>query len=139
MSKPKDENEIAHRILRTVLLGGTGTKDERNGRLGGLASVAAVSPQDRSLNGLKGALARWGHIRGRDNIPTMPRKDANQTAFSILQQATGEAPKPEETARQENGRKGGIKGGASRAAKLTPEQRAEIARTAALVRWKKSP
>ena len=35
------------------------------------------------------------------------------------------------------GRKGGLKGGKARAAKLTPEQRAEIARKAAAARWKK--
>lgn len=37
----------------------------------------------------------------------------------------------------EFGREGGKKGGKSRAAALTPEQRSEIARTAALARWKK--
>ena len=36
------------------------------------------------------------------------------------------------------GKAGGIKGGAARSMKLTPEQRAEIARVAANVRWKKS-
>jgi hypothetical protein len=35
------------------------------------------------------------------------------------------------------GRRGGLKGGAARAAKMTPEQRAEIARTAAKARWGK--
>jgi hypothetical protein len=35
------------------------------------------------------------------------------------------------------GRKGGLKGGAARAAKMTPEQRAEIARKAAKARWGK--
>ena len=35
------------------------------------------------------------------------------------------------------GRKGGLKGGRARADKLTPEQRSEIARTAAAVRWKR--
>ena len=35
-------------------------------------------------------------------------------------------------------RKAGLKGGPARAAKLTPEQRAEIARAAASARWKKS-
>lgn len=34
------------------------------------------------------------------------------------------------------GRKGGLKGGAARAAKLTPEQRSEIAKKAAAARWK---
>jgi hypothetical protein len=35
------------------------------------------------------------------------------------------------------GRLGGLKGGKARAKKLTPEQRAEIARKAAAARWKK--
>ncbi|WP_297794699.1 hypothetical protein [Mycobacterium sp.] len=34
------------------------------------------------------------------------------------------------------GRKGGLKGGKARAAKLTPEQRTEIAKKAAAARWK---
>ena len=34
-------------------------------------------------------------------------------------------------------RKGGVRGGAARAAKLTPERREEIARAAAAARWKK--
>ena len=33
------------------------------------------------------------------------------------------------------GRKGGLKGGKARAAKLTPERRSEIARKAAAARW----
>jgi hypothetical protein len=35
------------------------------------------------------------------------------------------------------GRKGGLKGGKARAAKMTPERRAEIARKAAKTRWDK--
>jgi hypothetical protein len=35
------------------------------------------------------------------------------------------------------GRLGGLKGGKARAAKLTPEQRSEIARKGGLNRWKK--
>jgi hypothetical protein len=35
------------------------------------------------------------------------------------------------------GRKGGLKGGAARATKMTPERRAEIARKAAKARWAK--
>ena len=35
------------------------------------------------------------------------------------------------------GRRGGLKGGHARAAKLTPEQRAEISKKAALTRWKR--
>lgn len=40
-------------------------------------------------------------------------------------------------AAQELGRLGGLKGGKARAEKLTPEQRKEIARKAAKVRWDK--
>jgi hypothetical protein len=36
------------------------------------------------------------------------------------------------------GKLGGLKGGKARAAKLTPEQRAEIARKAAAARWQKA-
>ncbi len=35
------------------------------------------------------------------------------------------------------GRKGGLKGGKARAAKLTQEQRTEIARKAAMARWQR--
>jgi len=37
------------------------------------------------------------------------------------------------------GKLGGLKGGKARAAKLTPEQRVEIARKAAAARWAKKP
>lgn len=60
--------------------------------------------------------------------------DANQLAKHIVDLATGKA---EEDARAKGQRKGGLKGGAARAASLTPEQRSEIARVAAAVRWKK--
>lgn len=36
------------------------------------------------------------------------------------------------------GRLGGKKGGPARAAKLTPDERSAIARTAALARWRKA-
>ena len=69
----------------------------------------------------------------------MPRKDLNQLAFSIVQQATDEtAPEPvdeKKKAAQESGRRGGLKGGTARAATLTPEQRSEIAKRAAAKRW----
>jgi hypothetical protein len=70
---------------------------------------------------------------------TNPRKDLNELAFSILQQATGEVtPEPvdaKKKAAQESGRRGGLIGGALRASKLTPEQRSEIAKKAASKRW----
>lgn len=71
----------------------------------------------------------------------MPKRDFTQNAFDVMRRATGEAPKqpsPAPKPKQEAKRVGGLKGGASRAAKLTPEQRSEIARVAAQARWKKS-
>ena len=69
----------------------------------------------------------------------MKHKDLNQTAFSIVQQATGEVEKPvidpKKKAAQESGRRGGLIGGAARTANLTPERRSEIAKKAAKVRW----
>lgn len=69
----------------------------------------------------------------------MTRKDLNQLAFSIVQQATDDTP-PEpidekKKAAQESGRRGGWKGGTARAEALTPEQRSEIAKKAAAKRW----
>lgn len=70
------------------------------------------------------------------------RKDLNQLAKFIVDQATGEVPpepKPEKNkAAQELGRLGGLKGGKARAKKLTAEERSEIAKKAAAERWKKS-
>ena len=68
----------------------------------------------------------------------MPKKDFSQVAFAVVQQATGEVAKPVTTPRQENSRKGGLKGGAARASKLTAEQRSEIAKKAAQGRWSKA-
>lgn len=73
---------------------------------------------------------------------TNPRKDFTQVAFGVVQQALGEAPlepeiDPKRKAAIESGRKGGKKGGDSRAKKLTAAQRSGIAKLAALARWKK--
>ena len=70
----------------------------------------------------------------------MPKKDFSQIAFSVVQQATGEAPKPAPISpRQENSRKGGLKGGVARMDSLTTEKRSELAKKAAMSRWKKVP
>jgi len=70
----------------------------------------------------------------------MPKKDFSQIAFDMVRRATGEAPSlAPETERQKNSRKGGLKGGATRAASLTPEQRSEIAKKAAQSRWSIKP
>jgi len=70
------------------------------------------------------------------------RRDANETAFDVVQGALGEADKPQPPgSRKKNpeavrrGRKGGLKGGGGRAKKLTQQERSDIARTAARARW----
>lgn len=79
-------------------------------------------------------------------MPERPRRprDPNELAFQIVQEATGEAPPQEPKPEREKnpaavalGKLGGKKGGAARAAKMTPEERAESARKAAEARWKK--
>jgi len=77
----------------------------------------------------------------------MPKRssklDLNQLAKRIVDEATGEEPTPtppeKNKAAQELGRLGGLKGGTARAAKLTPEQRSEIAKKAAQKRWETKP
>ena len=69
-------------------------------------------------------------------------RDLNQLAAKITEIATeGEKPEPD-TGKNPNavalGRLGGKKGGAARAAKLTAEQRSEIAKRAASSRWSKA-
>ena len=68
---------------------------------------------------------------------TNPRKDFAQVAFDVFQQASGEVAPVKPTKAQEDGKKGGIKGGAARAKKLTAEERSEIAKKAAATRWKR--
>jgi len=64
-------------------------------------------------------------------------KDANQLAKLIVDIATGEA-EDALKGKPPRGRAGGLRGGKARAKRLTPKQRAEIARVAAEARWKKS-
>jgi hypothetical protein len=71
-------------------------------------------------------------------MATNKRKDFTQVALDVVRRATGEVTAPALSKKQESGRKGGLTGGASRAASMTPEQRSEIARLAAQARWKKS-
>lgn len=74
-------------------------------------------------------------------MPDRSRKrpaDLNRLAASIVDDATGESAKTDEgkdPAAVALGRKGGLKGGKARAAKMTPEQRREAARLAAKARW----
>ena len=70
--------------------------------------------------------------------------DFSVTAFKVVQEATEEKPPETEAPKtvkreydyKELGHRGGLKGGKARAAKLTPEQRKEIAKKAAEARWK---
>ena len=66
-------------------------------------------------------------------------RDPNQLAKLIVDIATGEAEDTISEAKRNPSkrRSGGLKGGKSRANILTPEQRHDIARIAAQVRWKK--
>ena len=70
-------------------------------------------------------------------------RDINERAKLIVDIATGAVEdKPEDEGKNPAavalGRLGGQKGGKARAAKLTPEQRREIAKKAAATRWRKS-
>ena len=82
----------------------------------------------------------------RCHLPVMPKrssKDINESAFAVVQAATGQTPIAEPK-REKNpaaialGRLGGLKGGIARHQNLTPERRKEIASQAAAKRWSKS-
>ena len=72
-------------------------------------------------------------------------KDPNQLAHAIVKMSTEETeeqPKPDERSAiskylAEIGKKGGLKGGKARAAKLSAKRRVEIAKNAAKKRWNK--
>jgi hypothetical protein len=76
-------------------------------------------------------------------MPERSRKrprDPNELAKRLVDEATGEAEKYDpyegkDPAAVELGRRGGLKGGKSRAAKLTAEERSAAARKAAQARW----
>jgi hypothetical protein len=76
-----------------------------------------------------------------DKHPKRPR-DLNQWAKRMVDLATGNAQEPDpnegkDAAAVSLGRRGGLKGGKARAAKMAPAKRAEIARKAAKARWGK--
>ena len=66
-------------------------------------------------------------------------RDLNALARQIVDEATGETPPKAESTKDpaavELGRKGGLKGGPARAAKLSAKKRSEIAKRAARARW----
>ena len=72
-------------------------------------------------------------------------KDLNALAAAIVAQATGdEKPQTAVSETEKNpaavalGRLGGLKGGTARAKKLSPKKRSEIAKKAAVARWRKN-
>ena len=80
-------------------------------------------------------------------MPDRSRKrprDPNELAKLLVDEATGKTPKYDpdvgkDPAAVALGRKGGLKGGKARAAKLSAEQRTAAAKKAAEVRWGKRP
>jgi len=83
-----------------------------------------------------------------DRSKTRPR-DPNQLAYNVFLESIGEQPKTEPGKPQKPvdpsknphavalGRLGGLKGGAARAAALSPRKRSQIAAKAATKRWGK--
>lgn len=78
--------------------------------------------------------------------PAKLRPDVAETAFRVMQEAIGEAPKtlpPSERTEKNRdavrrGASGGKKGGKSRANSLSKAKRSKIARKAATARWKRN-
>jgi len=75
-----------------------------------------------------------------DRSRTPRPRDPNQLGKLIVDIATGETTEPDAYAGKDPaavalGRKGGLKGGKARAAKMTPQQRRESAQHAATARW----
>jgi hypothetical protein len=71
------------------------------------------------------------------------RRDVNETAFDVVQAATGQGPKPKPAGQGDpnptaaaRGRKGGERGGVARDKKLTAKRKRQIARRGADARWK---
>ncbi len=89
-------------------------------------------------------MTAWARVCFRGRMPDRSRThrpaDLNALAASIVGDAVGEPtlPDPDEgkdPAAVSLGRRGGLKGGKARAAKLTPEERRKIAAKAAAARW----
>ncbi len=72
--------------------------------------------------------AHWSEV-----LSLLLNRDENEAAAATLRIIAGEGENPAVLL----GRRGGLKGGPARAAKMTKKQRSESARKAALVRWNK--
>jgi hypothetical protein len=73
-----------------------------------------------------------------ENMRKRSSRDEFQNALRVVEEAIGQ-PLAKNPAAVALGRRGGLKGGPARAAKLTQEQRTAIAQNAAKERWKKTP
>ena len=85
----------------------------------------------------------WRRATDGVSMPRGPRgekrpADVIGMSVKVMRIATGEEIDELPDPGKEYAKKGGIKGGASRAAKLSPERRKEIAKRAAEKRWRKS-
>jgi hypothetical protein len=104
----------------------------------GKADAADLPSTDEMRERLPSSQVGFNGI-ARENVPPMtPKrpKDPNQLATAILDSATGQV--EERSLRAKSAKaEGGSKGGMSRAAHLTPEQRSEAASLAAQARWRR--
>ncbi|MDE3113254.1 MAG: hypothetical protein KGK34_09970 [Chloroflexota bacterium] len=65
------------------------------------------------------------------------KEDTNEVAFRIVQESTGQREK--DPAAVALGRRGGLRGGPARAAKLTKRKLSAIGKKGAQARWGKKP
>lgn len=83
--------------------------------------------------------------RGMPDRSRKPPPDPNQIAKFIVDAATGAGENLKVTRKEKNpaavalGRLGGRKGGRARAEKMSAAERSNIAKAAALARWKSKP
>ena len=75
------------------------------------------------------------HTAGMTTTRKKRPRDPVQLGKLIVDIATGQTPNAEDDGKNAAAAELGRKGGAARAAKLTPERREEIARAAARKRW----
>jgi hypothetical protein len=97
------------------------------------------SPRSRRAAGV-GPASASATIQAMPKRSSKRPRDVNELASSIVDEATGQAPKldPDEgkdPAAVALGRRGGLKGGKARAAKMSAKQRSEAAKRAARARW----
>ena len=111
-------------------------------------SLGIDAPRSAPLNPTEHAtilslyeLADAAYTRGVVLVAAGPNVGAFRGMQSLLERIDPdsiEKPKEKNPAAVALGKLGGAKGGAARAAKLSPDDRAGIARVAAMARWKKS-